>query len=144
MVKQVAQFIYVAPVVGIVSRYDLEVDACHKNQPNKCKLALYKLLIKFSSRLKRLYISMLVWAAGMYIGHKIMSMPACFFLTDSISIHVLLCKLYVTGFANPATYTVASYVQLHIKHNNVLLNYTLQMHEYVSIIHVCIKIYTSI
>ena len=66
------------------------------------------------------------------------------FLTYSISIHVLLCKLYVTGFANPATYTVASYVQLHIKHNNVLLNYTLQMHEYVSIIHVCIKIYTSI
>ena len=31
-----------AAVVGIVSRRGLTIEACHKNQPNKSKLALYK------------------------------------------------------------------------------------------------------
>ena len=48
---------YVPAVVSIVSRHGLSIDACHENQPNKHKLALYKLLIHFNSNLKQLYIS---------------------------------------------------------------------------------------
>ena len=34
---------YMAAVVGMVSRHGLTIEACHKNQPNKSKLALCKL-----------------------------------------------------------------------------------------------------
>ena len=34
-----------AAVVGTVSRCGLRIEECHKNRPNKTKLALYKLLI---------------------------------------------------------------------------------------------------
>ena len=34
-----------AAVVNIVSRHGLSVGACHRNQPNKSKVALYKALI---------------------------------------------------------------------------------------------------
>ena len=43
---------YVAVVVGIVSRCGLSIDACCENQPNKHKLALYKLSIHFNNTLK--------------------------------------------------------------------------------------------
>ena len=56
MVKQVLQ-LYVAAVVGIISRCGLSIDMHHGNQPNKSKLELYKPSIHFSSHLKRLYIS---------------------------------------------------------------------------------------
>ena len=48
---------YVAAVVGIVSRHGLSIDMCCENQPNKCKLQLFKPLIHFNSSLKWLYIS---------------------------------------------------------------------------------------
>ena len=44
-------------MVSIISKDGLSIDACHENQPNKCKLALYKLSIHFKSSLKWLYIS---------------------------------------------------------------------------------------
>ena len=47
---------YVATVVGIVSKCGLSIDAHHENQPNKHKLALYKPLIHFNSSLKQLCI----------------------------------------------------------------------------------------
>ena len=44
---------YVAAVVSIISRRGLSTDAHHKNQPNKCKLALYKLSIHFNDRARQ-------------------------------------------------------------------------------------------
>ena len=44
MVKQVLQ-LFMADVVITVSRYGLRIEACHKNQPNKSKLALYNPLL---------------------------------------------------------------------------------------------------
>ena len=46
-----------AAVVGIVSRRGLRIEVCHRNQPNKSKLALYKPLLCLYSHLKQLYIS---------------------------------------------------------------------------------------
>ena len=40
MVKQDLQFIYIAAVVGIISRCGISIDAHHRSQPNKYKLAL--------------------------------------------------------------------------------------------------------
>ena len=45
-----------AAVVNIVSRRDLSINACHTNQPNRNKLALYKLLIHIYSCFKKLQI----------------------------------------------------------------------------------------
>ena len=42
-------------IVGIVSRHDLTIEACHRNQPNKSKQALYKPLLHYN-HLKHLYI----------------------------------------------------------------------------------------
>ena len=42
---------YVAAVVSIVSRCGLSIDAHHKKQPNKHKLALHKPSIHFNSKL---------------------------------------------------------------------------------------------
>ena len=36
---------YVATVVSIINGRGFSIDTCHKNQPNKCKLSLYKPLI---------------------------------------------------------------------------------------------------
>ena len=44
-------------IVGIISRRGLAIEVCHRNQPNKSKLAPYELLIHFYSHLKQLYIS---------------------------------------------------------------------------------------
>ena len=44
-------------VVGIDSRHGLRIEARYRNQPNKSKLAPYKLLLHFYSHLKQLYIS---------------------------------------------------------------------------------------
>ena len=44
-------------IVGIDSRRGHRIEACHRNQPNKCKLALYKPLRHFCNHLKQLYIS---------------------------------------------------------------------------------------
>ena len=51
--------LYMAAIVGIVSRHGLLIKACHRNQPNKSnhKLALYKLLLYCNIYLKQLYIS---------------------------------------------------------------------------------------
>ena len=46
-----------AAVVGIISRRGITIEAYHRNQPNKSKLALYKPLLHFYSHLKQLYIS---------------------------------------------------------------------------------------
>ena len=35
-----------AAIVGIVSRRGLRIEACHRNQPNKSKIALYKPLLR--------------------------------------------------------------------------------------------------
>ena len=43
--------------VRIVSRCGLTIEACHRNQPNKRKLALYKPLLHLYSNIKQLYIS---------------------------------------------------------------------------------------
>ena len=43
-----------AAVVDIISSCGLSIDECHTNQHNKSRLALYKLLIHFSSHLKQL------------------------------------------------------------------------------------------
>ena len=40
-------------LVSIVSRRGLRIEACHRNQPNKTMLVMYKLLL---SLLKQLYI----------------------------------------------------------------------------------------
>ena len=45
-----------AAVVRIVSEYGFNIDAHHKNQPNKSKLALYKPLICFNSCLKQSFL----------------------------------------------------------------------------------------
>ena len=44
-------------IVRIVSRRGLRIEARHRNQPNKSKLALYKPLLRLYSHLKQLYIS---------------------------------------------------------------------------------------
>ena len=46
-----------AAIVGIISRRGLRIEARHRNQPNKSKLALYKPLIRLCSHLKQLSIS---------------------------------------------------------------------------------------
>ena len=43
-----------ATVVGIISGHGLTTDAHRRNQPNMSKLALYKPLPHFNSRLKQL------------------------------------------------------------------------------------------
>ena len=48
---------YMAGEVNIISRRSISIDSHHRNQPNKCSLALYKLSIHFNSSLKHLYIS---------------------------------------------------------------------------------------
>ena len=48
---------YLATVVNLISRWGLSIDVCCEKQPNKHKLALYKLFIHFNSSLKWLYIS---------------------------------------------------------------------------------------
>ena len=40
-----------AAIVGIISRHGLRIDVCHRNQPNKSKLVLPKLLIHLESHL---------------------------------------------------------------------------------------------
>ena len=42
-----------AAIVGIVSRRGLRIEARHRNQPNKSKLALYKPLLRLYSHLKQ-------------------------------------------------------------------------------------------
>ena len=56
LVKQVLQ-LYVGALFSIVLRHGLSIGVRHKNQPSKCKLALYKLSIHFNSSLNQLYIS---------------------------------------------------------------------------------------
>ena len=46
-----------AAIVGIASRRGLRSEAHRRNQPNKSKLVLYKLLLHLRSHLKQLYIS---------------------------------------------------------------------------------------
>ena len=46
-----------AAIVDIVSRRGLRIEARHRNQPNKSKLALYKPLLHLYSHLKQPYIS---------------------------------------------------------------------------------------
>ena len=46
-----------AAIVGIVSRRGLRIEARHRNQANKSKLALYKPLLCLYSHLKQPYIS---------------------------------------------------------------------------------------
>ena len=46
-----------AAIVSIVTRCGLRIEAPHRNQTNKSKLALYKPLLHFYSHLKQLYIS---------------------------------------------------------------------------------------
>ena len=45
-----------AAIVGIISRRGLTIKSSHRNQSNRSKLALYKLLLHFYSKLKQLYI----------------------------------------------------------------------------------------
>ena len=45
-----------AAVVDIVSRHSLSIDMQHRNQLNKSKLALYKVLAHSNSDLKLLYM----------------------------------------------------------------------------------------
>ena len=59
---------YVAAVVGNIRRYGLSIDTCHENQPNKCKLALYKQSIHFKSSLKSLYISRKTEHSAIMVG----------------------------------------------------------------------------
>ena len=40
-----------ATVVGIISRHGITIDSYCRNQPNKSKLAFYKLLLYFNSQL---------------------------------------------------------------------------------------------
>ena len=42
---------YMAAIVCIVNRHGLTIEACHRNQPNKSKLALHKPLLHFNSQL---------------------------------------------------------------------------------------------
>ena len=46
-----------AAIVGIASRRDFRIEARHRNQTNKSKLALYKPLLCLCSHLKQLPIS---------------------------------------------------------------------------------------
>ena len=46
-----------AAIVSIISRRGLRIEACHRNQPNKSKLALYNPLLHLYSHLKQLYTS---------------------------------------------------------------------------------------
>ena len=46
-----------AAIVGIVIRRGITIELSHRNQPNRSKLALYKLFLHFYSKLKQLYIS---------------------------------------------------------------------------------------
>ena len=48
---------YVVAVVSIISWQGLSNDVHRENQPNKCKLVLYKLPLHFNNSLKWLYIS---------------------------------------------------------------------------------------
>ena len=49
LVKPSYTAFYAEAIVSIISKRGLSIDACHENQPNKCKLALYKLSIHFKS-----------------------------------------------------------------------------------------------
>ena len=46
-----------AAIFDIISRRGLRIEARHRNQPNKSKLALYKPLLRLYSHLKQPYIS---------------------------------------------------------------------------------------
>ena len=46
-----------AAIVSIISKCGLTIEAPRRNQPNKSKLALYKLLLPFYCHLKQLYIT---------------------------------------------------------------------------------------
>ena len=46
-----------AAVIGIASRRGLRIEAHHRNQPNKSKLVLYKVLLRLCSHLKQPYVS---------------------------------------------------------------------------------------
>ena len=48
---------YIAAIVDIVSRCSHSIYACHRNQPHKSKLVLYKPSIHSNSHLKQFYIS---------------------------------------------------------------------------------------
>ena len=48
---------YMTAIVSIISRRGLKIEAQHRSQPNKSKLALCKPWIHFNSLLKQLYIS---------------------------------------------------------------------------------------
>ena len=49
--------LYMVAIVSIVSRHGVWIKARHRNQPNKSKIALYRLLLYCNSWLKQLYIS---------------------------------------------------------------------------------------
>ena len=48
---------YIVAIVGIVSKCGLTIEVCHRNQPNKSRLAPCKPWIHFTSHLKLLYIT---------------------------------------------------------------------------------------
>ena len=65
-------------LVGIISRCTLTIEACHRKQPNKSKLALYKPLLYFYNHLNQVTVhkyvtrwSISVIKVGMsYVGVK--------------------------------------------------------------------------
>ena len=46
-----------AAIIGIARRRGLRIEARHRNQLNKSKLVLYKLLLRLCSHLKQPYVS---------------------------------------------------------------------------------------
>ena len=52
---------YMTAIVTIISRCGLTIEACHSNQSNKSKLALYKPLLHCNRHLKQLYIKVTRW-----------------------------------------------------------------------------------
>ena len=50
-------FVWQLFIISVVSRHGLTIEAHHRNQPNKRKLALCKPLLHFCSKLKQLCIN---------------------------------------------------------------------------------------
>ena len=87
---------YTAIVGGIVSRCGLTVEVCHRNQPNKNKLVLYKPLLSLKQSFKTAECNSkterFIYKSGcdVYLSKKSWLVPQiqlCLTLINTVSLH---------------------------------------------------------
>ena len=65
--------VYMAPLVNIINRCDIRIEACHRNKPNKSKLSLYIQAIPF--RLTAIWSSYTYVSTSVIITGMVWFMP---------------------------------------------------------------------